>query len=1269
MSLSNSLVIRTANCRGLRTHEKKVDVLNYLKNTEANVICLQDSHWLSSELREIKHIWNNPCYIHGSKTNSRGVAILFKSNFEFEVSNIQTDTEGNYMSIDLKVANDFTINIINVYGPNKDRPNFYNEIQKNMATNQCEYTIICGDLNVTLNPKLDSKDYLNVNNPNARLKILEIMENHDIVDSFRNLYPNLSRFTWANINKKARLDYFLVSNSLTDLIPEVNIKHGYRSDHSAVDLHITLNTFKRGKGTWKFNTSLLGNCEYIEMINNTIDEIKQQYLLPVYNPLDSNPLSNKDIQFTISDSLFLDTLLMTIRGKTIRFSSKLKKQQNTKETDLVHEIENLEKDPNLSQLTDLLNDKKEELQEIRKIKLKGNMIRSRAQWLTQGENPTKIFCALENKNFLDKTIKKISNQNNQIITNQEDILKELELYYTKLFESHDYELQDIDLEKLFASQNITKLTNDDRNKIQGKLTLNEVSMALKNMKNDKTPGIDGFPADFFKIFWIKLKYFVLRSLNQSYDNTKMSVTLRTGLITCLPKPNKPRELLKNWRPITLLNVIYKIASSAIANRLKHVLNSLISDTQTGFLDGRYIGESTRLVYDIMESSEKFNLDGLLVLIDFEKAFDSVSWNFIYKTLNFFNLGQDIINWVKLFNNDIFAYVTQSGFLSQKIQIKRGCRQGDPIASYVFILCTEILTLLIKHNQNIKGIKIMQNEFKMTQFADDTTLLLDGSQSSLTASLNTLEVFGSYSGLKMNTDKTKVIWIGRKKHSKDKLKTRYSLVWGEEEFDLLGLKFNVDLLKTTTINYNKAIIKINNTIKAWKTRYLTPIGKITVIKTFLLGQLIHLFMSIPNPNSEILNDINTKLFNFLWDGKPDKIKRNQTFLNHYDGGLKMINIHNFIKALKITWIRRLYRNPNAPFAKLFTSTITNINNLFILGPNFVKDISHKIKNIFWYQTLTAWTELNNKLTISESTDIYNTLLWHNPALTHHSIFFPTWANKGINMIGDLIGPNNTVLQKHEIELKINATINFLDYHRIKTLIKSYLEKHSNILLINCTIQRPLIPLPVTKLVKSIKGSKVFYEILQSNKIVHFNPKWNQKLNIEIPLDQWEKIYKSCFFSVTDNHLKWLQFKIINRILGTRSLLFKMKITNDPLCAFCKESEETIIHLFSECPQTYLLWKHMFSWINQVLHRPLNFNKTIILLGHLDNYNPIPINTILLTTKLYIFTQARQNKKLNIFQLQKKIKNIFIELEFAAKLQDKLETFNQIWQNLRPLMETP
>ena len=103
---------------------------------------------------------------------------------------------------------------------------------------------------------------------------------------------------------------------------------------------------------------------------------------------------------------------------------------------------------------------------------------------------------------------------------------------------------------------------------------------------------------------------------------------------------------------------------------------------------------------------------------------------------------------------------------------------------------------------------MNYEFKLTRFADDTTILLDGSQLSLSASLNTLEVFGSYSGLKINTNTTKVIWIKKKKHSKDKLETKYTLVWGNEEFYLLGLKFNVDLPKTIIINYNKALIKIH-----------------------------------------------------------------------------------------------------------------------------------------------------------------------------------------------------------------------------------------------------------------------------------------------------------------------------------------------------------------------------------------------------------------------------------------------------------------------------
>ena len=110
------------------------------------------------------------------------------------------------------------------------------------------------------------------------------------------------------------------------------------------------------------------------------------------------------------------------------------------------------------------------------------------------------------------------------------------------------------------------------------------------MKNNKSPGIDGFPVKFFKIFWGRIKFVVLHALNEGYEKGEMSETLKYAVITCIPKGTKARNVLKNWRPISLLSVIYKINSASIANRLKPHLDYLISKTQTGFLTGRYIGK-------------------------------------------------------------------------------------------------------------------------------------------------------------------------------------------------------------------------------------------------------------------------------------------------------------------------------------------------------------------------------------------------------------------------------------------------------------------------------------------------------------------------------------------------------------------------------------------------------------------------------------------------------------------------------------------------------
>ena len=129
------------------------------------------------------------------------------------------------------------------------------------------------------------------------------------------------------------------------------------------------------------------------------------------------------------------------------------------------------------------------------------------------------------------------------------------------------------------------------------------------MKHNKSPGNSGFTVEFYKVFWKDIGYFLIRSLNRGFLKGELSITQKQGVITCIPKGDKDKLLLKNWRPMSLLNVCYKIASGSIANRLKHLLTTIINEDQTGFLQNRFIGENTRLIYDIMFHTQKHNKPG------------------------------------------------------------------------------------------------------------------------------------------------------------------------------------------------------------------------------------------------------------------------------------------------------------------------------------------------------------------------------------------------------------------------------------------------------------------------------------------------------------------------------------------------------------------------------------------------------------------------------------------------------------------------------------
>lgn len=308
-----------------------------------------------------------------------------------------------------------------------------------------------------------------------------------------------------------------------------------------------------------------------------------------------------------------------------------------------------------------------------------------------------------------------------------------------------------------------------------------------------------------------------------------------------------------------------------------MLNTLIHENQKGFLAGRYIGENTRLLYDLIHYCNEKCKPGLILLIDFEKGFDSVSWNFIFKALRFFNFGDNFIKWIKILFCNARLCVIQHGFFSEFFPMKRGCRQGDPISPYLFLLCAEIMGIMIRNNTLIKGIVVNDKEFKLMQYADDTVLALDGTQYSLKSALSLVDQFAKFSGLRPNFDKTLCIKIGELKNNVqvENFCLDYNIKWSQEPFTVLGITYCVDLDNDTMmeLNYSNKLQEIKHMISSWSRRLLTTAGRITVVKTLIIPKITHLLISLPNPPSKTILEIERNLFQYIWNSKTHKVSKN------------------------------------------------------------------------------------------------------------------------------------------------------------------------------------------------------------------------------------------------------------------------------------------------------------------------------------------------------------------------------------------------------------
>lgn len=255
------------------------------------------------------------------------------------------------------------------------------------------------------------------------------------------------------------------------------------------------------------------------------------------------------------------------------------------------------------------------------------------------------------------------------------------------------------------------------------ITEEELNNAVKAMENNEYPGFDGLTTNFYKHFWPLLGAELTRVYNYSFNNGLLTVSQRRGIITFLFKKGD-RTQLKNWRPVTLLNTDYKILTRALAKRLRQVLPLIVSSDQTASLKGRTINDNTRLLNDVISYANEKSINLALISVDQMKAFDRVSHAFLFPCLQRFASGPSFIKWIKFIYHDFSSSVKTNGWLTAFIHLEPGLRQGCALSMPLYVLTAETMPSNIRANPRIHGIRPPdpEEELKLSQYADDTTLL-------------------------------------------------------------------------------------------------------------------------------------------------------------------------------------------------------------------------------------------------------------------------------------------------------------------------------------------------------------------------------------------------------------------------------------------------------------------------------------------------------------------------------------------------------------------
>lgn len=912
----STLNIGSLNCRGLTktaSTSTRDQFIRYLRYRSLDLVALQETHASTTSIKEMFHtqfqasssIWSSHCGLVSFSPNIK-LSNSFISPCERFISTTVSHTSNLFDPI--------TVTVVYFSASRTERFSYMSNFQQTYRStfpSSPSRTIILGDFNYT-NGFHSSYGRIR----QAPTDWLTYIDNNFIEGVTK---PGLcSSPTFHRGVSQSCIDYIFVS---TDLSSSINFEKSLTSfiqplwsDHFLLSIQLLLqppidassSATATGKGLWRAHPNLARNSAFKKRLHLDLTKCTNS-LNPSLSAADKWELLKKTTANTCKSFSRREAFNLTRAEDLLhKKRSGLQKKINSDHTLL----------PIISPQLAIVE---HQLASIQQFHVETLALRSGIRWRELGElSPGYLKHTIASRSNRQSIPPLIHHQTQSLCTTQKEMLETTAFFYSNLY-SPD-EVDDDAIETLLSRiPESLRLSSSEADAVIAPITYDDLLFAFSRTPKKSSPGMDGLPYAIIRLI-IKhpdCREIALATFNNALSLADIPPSWMQSCVTLLAKKGT-LDLLKNWRPISLINTDAKVFTRILSSRIIDSAANLITPYQTGFVRDRFIADNGLLMKLIMEHANITHSSSIGLLLDQEKAYDRVHPTYLRAVLTHFGYPAPLVTCINRLFFGTHLNINVNGFLTDSIPQHRGLKQGDPLSPILFNLAFEPLLRSIQHDLDIKGYLLppsirssspneLSSPVKLMAYADDIVCLLN-SPSELTSLHNHLNLYSRASNARINFDKTEAISLsGSPKiygdHWRLALNSYHITSWHDCLSSNPVIYLGFPLFTSTNqrnIFLDSFLEKIQISCDIHSQRALSIRGRATVLNSLILSKLWHVLrvVSVPTSFFKSVQSIISKFINFHIF---PKISFSTACLSRSQGGLGLLNPFIQQMALQLRWL--------------------------------------------------------------------------------------------------------------------------------------------------------------------------------------------------------------------------------------------------------------------------------------------------------------------------------------------------------------------------------